>query len=196
MTVDSKCSLSPSSSINRILCKLKILNNCIHEDHRGNPLWYNFLLKIISQSTFYPDVISVTGVVLRKVSLIIVTTATLIVTERCLKTEINEISEVKRANYASARRQLWTTRAQLPWLACFWIFSTLIIIVARKGLKRGKVWAYEMSGTAARQLFETKLSKLSPALQLEYKIYFWKNIKIICSTAVLEYKNYLRLNYP
>ena len=104
----------PSSSINRILCKLKILNNCIHEDHRGNPLWYNFLLKIISQSTFYPDdVISVTGVVLRKVSLIIVTTATLIVTERCLKTEINEISEVKRANYASARRQLWTTRAQL-----------------------------------------------------------------------------------
>ena len=116
MTVDSKCSLSPSSSINRILCKLKILNNCIHEDHRGNPLWYNFLLKIIFKSTFYPDVISVisvTGVVLRKVSLIIVTTATLIVTERCLKTEINEISEVKRANYASARRQLWTTRAQL-----------------------------------------------------------------------------------
>ena len=106
MTVDSKCS-PPSSSINRILCKLKILNNCIHEDHRGNPSQYNLLSKIISQSTFYPDdVISVTGVVLRKVSLIIVTTATLIVTERCLKTEINEISEVKRANYASARRQL------------------------------------------------------------------------------------------
>ena len=121
MTVDSKCSLSPSSSSsinNKILCKLKILNNCIHEDHRGNPSQYNLLSKIISQSTFYPDdVISVTGVVLRKVSLIIVTTATLIVTERCLKTEINEISGVKRANYASARRQLWTTRAQLlPWL--------------------------------------------------------------------------------
>ena len=50
--------------------------------------------------------ISVAGFALSKISLIIVTGATLIVTERCLKTEINEISEVKRANYASARRQL------------------------------------------------------------------------------------------
>ena len=43
--------------------------------------------------------ISVTGFVLSKISLIIVTGATLIVTECCLKTEINEISGVKSGNY-------------------------------------------------------------------------------------------------
>ena len=52
--------------------------------------------------------ISVAGFVLSKISLIIVTGATLIVTECCSKTEINEISEVKSGNYEA--HNLPTTR--------------------------------------------------------------------------------------
>ena len=48
---------------------------------------------------FHNHVISVAGLVLSKISLIIVTGATLIVTECCSKTEINEIFEVKSGNY-------------------------------------------------------------------------------------------------
>ena len=51
---------------------------------------------------FHNYVIFVTGSVLSKISWIIVTAAALRVTECCSKTEINEISRVKRGNYREA----------------------------------------------------------------------------------------------
>ena len=63
--------------------------------------------------------ISVVGFVLSKISLIIVTGATLIVTECCSKTEINEISEVKSGNYEA---HMSTTFLPPAWVAlALWI---------------------------------------------------------------------------